>query len=304
MLKRFFVLLILATMAFFSCTKDTYTVSEEELADSIIESRTDTFPCFEFVFPVTFQLPDQSTVEVNSLEEAKILRDSVRGKLKLVYPVEIVNSNGETVVVSDHDQMHTILADCGIVPDKGKGGHKGHGGKGGHDGDKGKGGAFLFDNKCFQFVYPFSVKLEDSSIVQIGSAAEIKDLVKTASGRIELVFPVNVVNSAGETVAIASHDELKTLLDECRPGGKGKHGHPNDCFEIVFPVSLVFPDGTVKSYADKNLLGDVLKEWRKTNFSATSRPEFQFPIQVIKKGETEAVTINSKEELEELRKNC
>jgi hypothetical protein len=117
MLKRIFGLLLIVSLAFVSCTKDSYTLSEEDLADSVIDLRTDSLPCFQFVFPISFQLADQSIVEVNSLEEAKTLIDSNNGKLKLVYPVEIIDSNGETLTVADHDQMHSILADCGIVPD-------------------------------------------------------------------------------------------------------------------------------------------------------------------------------------------
>jgi len=312
MLKRIFGLLLIASLAFVSCTKDSYTLSEEELADSVIDLRTDSLPCFQFVFPISFQLPDQSVVEVNSLEEAKILRDSIGRKLKLVYPVQIVNSAGETVTVEDHDQMHSILADCGIVPDKGNGGPKGHGGKGGHGGHGPKGFGPLFDNKCFQFVYPYSVLLPDSSTVQIDSAGELKELIKSVDGKIELVFPVSVIKSSGETVTVTSPEDLKLILDECRPdtlgngGGHGKHGdHGKDCFELVFPLTMVYPDGTTATYDDESALKAAMEKWKKENKgNKNGKPEFQFPIKVIKSGETDPTTVNSKEELEELRKNC
>lgn len=311
MLKRIFGLLLIASLAFVSCTKDSYTLSEEELADSVIDLRTDSMPCFQFVFPISFQLADQSVVEVNSLEEAKTLRDSNNGKLKLVYPVEIIDSNGETVIVSDHDQMHSILADCGIVPDKGKGGPKGHGGKGGHGGPGPKGFGPMFDNKCFQYVYPYSVQLPDSSTVQIDSAGELKEILKSVNGKIELVFPVSVVKSSGETVTVNSYDDLKLILDECRPdtlgnGGHGKHGGPGkDCFQLVFPLTMVYPDGTTATFDDESSMNAAMEKWKKGNKgNKKGKPEFQFPIKVIKSGETEATTVNSKEEFEELRKNC
>lgn len=312
MLKRIFGLILIASLAFISCTKDSYTLSEEELADSVIDLRTDSMPCFQFVFPISFQLPDQSVIEVNSLEDAKNLRDSIGGKLKLVYPVEIIDSNGETLTISDHDQMHNILADCGLVPDKGKGGPKGHGGKGGHGGPGPKGFGPMFDNKCFQLVYPYAVKLPDSSTVQIDSSGELKEILNSVNGKIELVFPVSVVKSDGETITVTSIDDLKLLLDECRPdtlgnGGKGDHfgHHPNDCFELVFPLTMVYPDGTTTTYDDESSMKTAVEKWKKSNKgNKKGKPEFQFPIKVIKSGETEATTLNSKEELEELRKNC
>jgi hypothetical protein len=331
MLKQIFGLLLIATLAFVSCTKDSFTVSEEELADSIIDTRTDSLPCFEFVFPVSFQLPDQSIAEVNSLEEAKVLRDSIKGKLKLVYPVEIINSNGENVSIASHEEMHTILEDCGLIRDNG-----GHKGKGGDKGGKGIGGIFR-NNDCFTFVFPISVQLSDSSIVQIDSLAEAQILVKAEQGKIRLIFPFNILNSLGETVTITNPEDLHKVLENCKPdhtGGFGNGGHQggnggnhngnggnhngnggnhngnggqgdhNKCFELVFPLSIVFPDGTVTSYSDETSMQTALQPWRKFNPKAVKKPEFQFPIKVILNGATESTTVNSKEELEALRKNC
>lgn len=319
MMKQIFSLLFIATMVLFSCTKDTDLIDEQSVTDAVLESRTDTNDCFQFVFPVSFLLPDNSTVEVNSIGEAQALRDSTQGKIRLAFPVDIINSSGETVTIADHEQMHAILLDCGIIEQNGKGGKHG---KGGHDGKGGKGmGGFFRPNDCFQFVFPVSVQLPDSSIVQIDSLAEAQNLEKSTNGRIKLVFPFSIINSNGETVVITNGEELNVIMENCRPAngggfgnggdhGNGNHGgnggnndHPK-CFEIVFPVNMVFSDGAVKSFSDEISMQEAIRTWMKANPGKKDRPEFQFPIKVIKSGEINPTVINSKEELEALRKNC
>ncbi len=81
--------------------------------------------------------------------------------------------------------------------------------------------------------------------------------------------------------------------------GLGKLG----CFELVFPVSISYPDGTTGSYASYEELKNGMKEWRKEHTKKDGRPEFVFPLDVLKKDGT-TVTINSKEDFKELRKEC
>ena len=319
MAKQMFSLLIIATMVLFSCTKDSDLIDEQSVTDAVLESRTVTNDCFQFVFPVSFLLPDNSTVEVTSLDEAQTLRESTQGKIRLVFPVDIINSNGETVTIADHEQMHAVLLNCGIIEQHGKGGKYG---KGGHNGKGGKGmGGFFRPNDCFQFVFPVSVQLPDKSIVQLGTLAEAQNLEKSTNGRIKLIFPFSIINSKGETVVITNGEELHMIMENCRPAngggfgnggdhGNGHHGgnggnndHPK-CFEIVFPVNMVFSDGAVKSFSDEISMQEGIRTWMKANPGKKDRPEFQFPIQVIKSGETNPTVINSKEELEALRKNC
>ncbi len=218
MKKQIFGLMLLGLLLMISCTKETEIYSDESVADLILETRGLTNDCFEFVFPVSFQMRDSSIIVVNSNEELEALKGEEHGRLRLVFPVNIINSAGEPVVVEDHEQMRQILEDCGIVKPHGKGGKHGKHGKGG-------------------------------------------------------------------------------------PGGWIFHAVPK-CYEIVFPVSVIFPDSSVVQIADKKALLDNWKAWKEANPGVTGGPHIQFPIQVIKKGETEPVIINSKEELMALRKNC
>lgn len=227
MKKHILGLMMIGFLAMYSCNTETDVVTEENVADLILETRGLTNDCFEFVFPVTFQMKDGSELIVTSQEELEALKGENHGNLKLVFPVNIINSAGEPVVVEDHEQMRQILEDCGFVKQGGNGGKHGNGGNHGKGGKGGKMG----------------------------------------------------------------------------PNGWAYHNIPK-CFEVVFPVTVIFPDETTLEVADKTALQNAWKAWKEANPGTKGGPVFEFPIQVIKDGETDPITINSKEELIALRKSC
>jgi hypothetical protein len=91
-------------------------------------------------------------------------------------------------------------------------------------------------------------------------------------------------------------DAVYQLQDGC---GLGKLG----CFELVFPVTIQFADNTTQTFASYEEMATGIKEWRKNNPTVSGKPEFVFPIDVIKSDGT-TVTVESKEGLNELRKEC
>ncbi len=75
------------------------------------------------------------------------------------------------------------------------------------------------------------------------------------------------------------------------------------CFELVFPVSMLFPDGSSVSYNSYAELIAGLRAWKSSNPGINRRPKFVYPLDVIKK-DGSIVTVSSKEEMAELRKEC
>jgi hypothetical protein len=75
------------------------------------------------------------------------------------------------------------------------------------------------------------------------------------------------------------------------------------CFELVFPITIEFSDGTSSVVNDYEELKATIRSWKENNPDATERPDFVFPIEVISK-DGEMVTVNSQEELHELRIEC
>jgi hypothetical protein len=90
-----------------------------------------------------------------------------------------------------------------------------------------------------------------------------------------------------------------TMYDMQRNANCGRFG----CYELVFPITLNFPDGTsaeVDSYED---LRETLYAWKEANPEAGERPVLAFPIDLLTE-DGEVVTVENREELGELRRAC
>lgn len=97
-------------------------------------------------------------------------------------------------------------------------------------------------------------------------------------------------------------DETITTLETRNRIGRG------GCFELVFPVSITLPDNTVVEVNSYDELRSTVKAYIQANGRPKNRPYatntfFVYPITVIT-NEGEMVTVNGREELIELRKEC
>lgn len=179
-------------------------------------------------------------------------------------------------------------------------------------------------NDCFELVYPVSLESIDGDVIEVNSAEEMQALKTQNRGKLKLVYPVDIIYANGDLITVEDCVQMKQVFDDCgiekpngnKKGGKkgfGKSNHFNaawgkdlttPCFEIVFPVTVIFPDGTLAAMEDKEALHDAWSTWKKANPKTKGGPEFQFPVQILMDGETEPVMVNSKEELQAIRKNC
>ncbi len=97
-------------------------------------------------------------------------------------------------------------------------------------------------------------------------------------------------------------DETITSLETRNRIGRGA------CFELVFPVSITLPDNSVVEVNNYIELRAAIKNYIQVNGKPKNRPYatntfFVYPINVITY-EGEMVTVNGREELIELRKDC
>jgi hypothetical protein len=95
--------------------------------------------CFRLVLPVTFVMPDGTTIVVEDRADHAEIRawyeanPEVTDRPELQYPVDIVYRDGEIVTIDDADAMAAARDDC-HSDDHGGGGHGGDGGHGGNGG--------------------------------------------------------------------------------------------------------------------------------------------------------------------------
>lgn len=83
----------------------------------------------------------------------------------------------------------------------------------------------------------------------------------------------------------------------------GPDGNRMQCYKLIFPVTLAFPDETTAEAADADALKQILKDWRTNNPDASERPHIAFPYEVELKDGTIA-TIETEEDAQELRQDC
>lgn len=75
------------------------------------------------------------------------------------------------------------------------------------------------------------------------------------------------------------------------------------CFELVFPITIKFADGSTVKVDSASAIKSAIKTWKQSNPGPKGRPSFVFPISVIKSDGTIEEVADEKE-LMDLRKEC
>ena len=162
--------------------------------------------CFNLVFPVTFDMPDGSTITVTSNDEDgwteikawyEANPDSEE-KPALQYPVDIVYEKDETTVtINNDDKMRGAYRHCG-----------------GRDDDR--------DRACFALVYPVTFIMPDGSTITVADRedwAELKAWYEAnpdSEERPTLQYPVDITYRDGTTQTINNDEEMRIAKEDCR----------------------------------------------------------------------------------------
>ncbi len=179
---------------------------------------------------------------------------------------------------------------------------------------------------CYELVFPVTIALPDSSTVVANSYDEIKAALRAyfeANGpaqgnhhhhpniraHFSFVFPISVLSQDGEVITVNSDEDLRALRAACagtfdhhNPMGHGDHGL--SCFEIVFPVTVAFPDSTTATATDRQALHLIIRTWHQANPGVQGRPHIVFPLTVQLTEDSTLVTVANREELHALKESC
>jgi hypothetical protein len=88
--------------------------------------------------------------------------------------------------------------------------------------------------------------------------------------------------------------------------GAGPKGGPKGfgkCFDIVFPVTVIYPDKTTKEVASKEAYMTLIKSWKEANPASKERPTLAFPFEVTLEDGSMA-TIENEDGLKTLAMSC
>ncbi|MCB0521433.1 MAG: hypothetical protein KDD27_21005 [Saprospiraceae bacterium] len=214
--------------------------------------------CITINFPFSLLTESGATVEINTEAEFEAATDSTAADpvVDIVFPLSITDSDGNASQVNDETELGVAFASC--IPTTGW-----------VDTTSVNGTypipAFLFEDLCFDLVYPVDVEDADENTYTANNEAALIDLLATTSN-LTFVLPITVLDEQGNETVIESAAGFFDLYYACDgvipPGTQG--GIPIDLsdldsancdFEslaIQYPYDVVTDDGDLITVADAN----------------------------------------------------
>ena len=249
--------------------------------------------CFDLVLPVTYVMPDGSTITVSSDDEDDWVQlkswydanPNSEEKPTLQYPVDILFETRDgsiTVTVTNDEEMRNAYLRCG--------------------------GRYDDNRECFELVLPVSFVMPDGSTITVENDSGWVDLRSwyetnpDSEGRPELQYPVDILFD-DETVTINNAEEMNMVKRECWE----YEDEGRECFGLVYPVTFIMPDGSSIVVATDDEDGwQEVKNWYDANPESEERPTLQYPVDIIYRtiDGNSTVTINNEEEMEAAKDDC
>jgi hypothetical protein len=164
--------------------------------DSKVQARTATNPfCFNFVYPLTLSLSNNTTITITSLEGLLDVLGSESPSLYVVgigFPFQ-VTYGGAVHTIAGEGQFIALLQYCGYH-------------------------TLNFDlsqTSCFEFVYPLNIKISFDQILEVNNNQELQDYINQNNNYgVDFLYPVSV-NYGGEIVVINNIYEMYEMINNC-----------------------------------------------------------------------------------------
>ena len=199
-------LAILFFSLLFACSKDDNLDIPTEQRDND-ELLTDQKKCFEFVFPLTYIMPNGTKLDVNSEEEQhKLLKDWIQtstdlaSKPELNYPVQVIFRGYDAILdINSEEELIELKKKCSDRLDE-------------------------YDDarKCIQLVYPLVYLMPDGTRIKAGSAEELRKLIKNwyndhpdVLARPVLQYPIEIIFFGREGIIIKDEETLRKYKRRC-----------------------------------------------------------------------------------------
>ncbi|MGB2197086.1 MAG: hypothetical protein ACPH08_00315 [Flavobacteriaceae bacterium] len=222
--------------------------------------------CFEFVFPIDFEMSNNTIITINSLEElvdVLIESDDETYIVDILYPFDVLVFNDEldtieSMTIQNDADFSNLLDDCEFDLDE--------------------------DDYCYEIYDPVCVEITNAH-----------------GESIVLVYP-------NDCYAGLDGFNENDFLEDCDTEDNHEDGwFENDCFDLVYPITLLNSNGDVITINSEEALLGFIEEWYSENCNNAEDCEFDFevvfPITVEYYSEsnqqTQTLVINSEEELEE-----
>jgi len=188
----------------------------------------DVHTCFSVVYPVTFVMPDSSTITgddgkslCTAIKDWYTAHPDVKERPALQYPVEVILRDSAILTINSDAELKDLIAGCRDSYHDGDDDH--------HGDENGKHAA------CFTVQYPITYIMPDSMEITVEDSTgwgAIKDWYAAnpdSKGRPSLKYPVEVVLRDGTMMTINNADEMRALKEDCYDSYRdGDHDDDHD----------------------------------------------------------------------------
>jgi hypothetical protein len=178
-----------------------FSLEGKQLVDKNKERSKKRHKCFEFSFPITFFMADNSTITLESKEDWGLVKQWYRAnpdaneRPELVFPLDIVLKDGRVQTLLNIDELKDVKRACKENKDK---------------------------RKCFRLVLPVSFTMADASVIAVNEKADF-ELIKewyinnpTVAEKGVLNFPVDIMYKDETTATINNADEMLAAKVACQ----------------------------------------------------------------------------------------
>ena len=170
----------------------------------------------------------------------------------------------------------------------------------------------MFDSQesieeCFEFIYPISFVLPGGNQITINNDEDWDEIDlwyeenKDSDKEPEIVYPFDIILDDDEIKTVADEKDLESLEEYCY-GKDYEEDFDEECFEFVYPISFILPDGnqiTINNDED----WDEIDLWYEENKDSDKEPEIVYPFDIIL-DDDEIIAIENEEDLIYLKEAC
>ena len=250
--------------------------------------------CFDFILPVSYTMPDGSTLTVENDEDWNALKDWYEAnpesdeKPELQFPLN-VEFDDETMTINSEEELRELKQECWRDESD--------------------------ERECFNLVFPVTFIMPDGSNITVETDDDagwqtVKDWYDAnpeSDERPTLQFPVDVTyetENGDSTLTVNNDEEMEYLKRSCWEDDEMEEDR--ECYEYILPISFTMPDGsTITIEDDEGWLS--LREWYANNNESEEEPSLQYPVNIVlfdEEDEESTVTINNEEEMNDLEEEC
>ena len=233
--------------------------------------------CFVINYPYSVS-DGQTSTTLNSDEELEIFLENLteESEVYIEVPFDVTMADGSQQTISTYEELEELFEDCYDFD----------------DGDDDDDDDDDYEEECFELNYPLTAQGSDGNEVVVNSEQDLYNFEFVG-----FVYPISVTLTDGSVVAVNSPQEFDTLYNDCYDIEDCDECE-EQCFEIVFPFSLVSGNGTVETFNGYDGLMEFLSQLTEEDSFMIS-----YPITVEFEDGTQQ-TANSDEELDALYNSC